>query len=65
VSVRRSQVSFGPKSDPARYSGSVVQLDGGRVIANVRDGNGHIVQLDFELSVSGDSVSGTLDAASV
>ena len=64
VSVRQSRVSFGPTSDPTRYSGNVSALNGGQVIATVRDGSGNSVRLDFELSVSGDSVSGTLDAAS-
>jgi ferric reductase like protein len=64
VSVRQSRVSFGPASDPNRYSGSVVALDGGRVVADVHNGHGDTVRLNFRLNVSGDSVSGTLDAAS-
>jgi hypothetical protein len=64
VSVKQSRVSFGPNSDPTRYRGTVAALNGGQVIANVRDGSGNTVRLDFDLNVSGDSVSGTLDAAS-
>jgi sulfoxide reductase heme-binding subunit YedZ len=64
VSVQRSRVSFGPSSDPKRYSGRVVALDGGRVVANVHNGRGDSVRLDFSLAVAGSSVSGRLDATS-
>lgn len=51
VSLTASGVSFIPATTRSVYTGQVVGLDGQHVAADVRDGAGHGLRLDFRLSI--------------
>ena len=51
VSLTASGVSFVPATTRSVYTGQVVGLDGQHVVADVRDGAGHQLRLDFQLSI--------------
>lgn len=61
-----SGASFVPATTRSVYTGSVVALDGPRVVALVRDSAGHRLRLAFVLSIdpASRSVSGILTASS-
>jgi DMSO/TMAO reductase YedYZ heme-binding membrane subunit len=50
-SLTASGVSFVPATTRSVYTGQVVGLDGQHVAADVRDGAGHELRLDFRLSI--------------
>jgi hypothetical protein len=60
VSVESSRVTLGPKADPTRYRGSVVQLDGTRFVADLQDRAGHALRADFRVALEAQSVRGTV-----
>ncbi|GAA2003555.1 ferric reductase-like transmembrane domain-containing protein [Catenulispora subtropica] len=62
VAMDSSQVFFGPTAQPQRYTGQVTKLNGGTIQASVRDAAGEAVALDFDLSLSGTAMTGTLSA---
>jgi sulfoxide reductase heme-binding subunit YedZ len=66
IQVARSQVTLGPASDPARYAGSLVSLDGTTVDARLRPSRGRAVRvhalLDIGNSIRGGPVSATVSA---
>jgi hypothetical protein len=66
VSMTASGVSFVPATTRSVYTGSVVALEGSRVVALVRDGAGDRLRLTFALSIdaAGRTVNGILAAAS-
>jgi Ferric reductase like transmembrane component len=64
VQMTSSQVTFGPTSQPTLYAGSVTALNGTDIRAAVTDASGASVSLDLNLTISGQSVSGTLTASS-
>jgi sulfoxide reductase heme-binding subunit YedZ len=64
VQMTSSQVTFGPTSQPTLYSGDVTGLQGTDIRAAVTDPSGRAVSLDLNLTINGQSVSGTLTASS-
>jgi Ferric reductase like transmembrane component len=62
ISVSSSQVTLGSSSDPRQYSGRVVELNGGRLVARVRDASGSPARVDLTLNVdsSATTVSGSI-----
>jgi hypothetical protein len=62
LSVERSSVTVGPRTDPARYRGRVSSLDGTDVVADVSDARGHNLRVDFRLALEGQKVRGTVSA---
>jgi hypothetical protein len=66
VAMTASGVSFVPATTRSVYTGSVVALEGPRVVAVVRDGSGHRLRLAFGLSIDAGSrsVSGIVTASS-
>ncbi len=62
VSVQASRVTLGPLSDPSRYRGRVVQLEGTRLVADVHDSAGRALRVDFRLALEQARVEGTVSA---
>jgi sulfoxide reductase heme-binding subunit YedZ len=64
VSLNSSHVTLGPSSSPTEYSGRILQLEGNRIVASVRRGDGHELLLDITLSSTPETgaVSGTVSA---
>jgi sulfoxide reductase heme-binding subunit YedZ len=60
VSVRTSRVTLGPASDPRRYRGRVVLLNGRDLRAETTDSAGHTVRADFRLELEQTRVEGTV-----
>jgi methionine sulfoxide reductase heme-binding subunit len=60
VSVQRSQVTIGPRSEPTRYRGSVVSLDGGQLVARVSDRTGNSLRVEFRITLEQAKVRGSL-----
>jgi hypothetical protein len=52
VSMTASGVSFVPATTRSVYTGSVVALEGPRVVALVRDDAGHRLRIDFALTIN-------------
>lgn len=52
VSLQRSQVTFGPPSDPARYQGHLIQLEGTRMEARLRPLRGPALDLRADLQIN-------------
>jgi hypothetical protein len=67
VALRSSSVTLGSPPTPVSYHGSIVALDGNRVLANVGDAQGHRLSLQIVLAVdtATSSVTGTLAASPV
>jgi hypothetical protein len=67
VSLRSSRVSLEsvPPTTPAIYRGRIVALNGSRLVASVRSGDGHNLSLQVALAVNtgAGTVSGTLAAS--
>jgi len=65
VSLRSSRVALGSASTPAIYRGRIVALNGSRLLASVRSGDGHSLSLQVALAVDSGAgtVSGTLAAS--
>jgi hypothetical protein len=64
VEMTTSQVTFGPTGQPSLYNGSVTALNGTDIRASVADAAGAAVSLNLNLTVNGQSVTGTLTASS-
>jgi methionine sulfoxide reductase heme-binding subunit len=64
VSVQRSRVTLGPVSDPRRYRGRVVQLNGRDLEAEATDSAGHTVRADFRLELEQTRVEGSVSVVS-
>jgi hypothetical protein len=66
VQMTSSQVSAGPASDPARFSGRVTALNGPDVQATMSDSTGTNVTMLAQLQVAADgtTATGTLQASS-
>lgn len=60
VSVRQSQVTLGPASDPTRYQGRVISLQNTVVVAEVTDQAGNTLRADFRLALEQGRVEGTV-----
>lgn len=60
VSVQSSRVTLGPPSDPRRYQGRVVELNGGRMVADVHDSAGHTLRADFRVALEQSRVRGSV-----
>jgi DMSO/TMAO reductase YedYZ heme-binding membrane subunit len=62
VSLQSSSVTLGSPPTPVVYHGSILALDGNRMLANVRDAEGHSLTLQIDLAVdaAAGTVSGTL-----
>jgi len=60
VSVQSSRVTLGPASDPRRYRGHVVLLNGQDVKAEATDAAGHTVRADFRLVLEQTRLEGTV-----
>jgi hypothetical protein len=65
VSVTTSRVTVGTSASPRLYSGRVVQLDGGRIIARIHDasGSGGRLELSVNVDPQAASVTGTINAS--
>jgi sulfoxide reductase heme-binding subunit YedZ len=57
ISVARSQVTFGPASDPARYAGRLESLRGTTLVARVDPVRGRAIRLHAVLDLRGDRVT--------
>ncbi len=64
VEMRTSQVTLGPASDPARFTGHVAVLNG-NVIQAVLTGGGQRLGLAVQVALSGQTASGTLVVAPI
>ncbi len=64
VALDVGRLSLGPATAPRRWSGRVVQLEGGHVVARVADRSGHALTVDLELNVgpAGRAFTGTISA---
>jgi methionine sulfoxide reductase heme-binding subunit len=51
VAMRASAVRYGPAASPAAYTGTIVGLDGGRLVAALRDAAGRRLSLDLTLHI--------------
>ena len=60
VSVHTSHVTLGPTSDPRRYRGRVVSLNGDNLEAEATDRAGDTVRADFRLVLEQSRVQGTV-----
>jgi hypothetical protein len=62
IQMTDSSVTFGPRSAPQAYSGSIVSLNGSQLEASVRDGSGNslALQIDLQLDQSSRTFSGSL-----
>jgi Ferric reductase like transmembrane component len=60
VSVQSSRVTLGPTSDPRRYRGRVVSLNGSNLEAEATDRAGNTVRADFRLVLERTRVQGTV-----
>jgi hypothetical protein len=60
VSVQSSRVTLGPTSDPQRYRGRVVSLEGTNIETEATDRAGHTVRADFRLVLEQSRVQGTV-----
>lgn len=67
VAMRHSSVTLGSPPTPVSYHGSIVALDGNRLLANVDDAEGHRLSLQVALAVNTEAgtVTGTLVASPV
>jgi methionine sulfoxide reductase heme-binding subunit len=67
VALDVGKLTLGPSAAPGRWSGRVVQLNGGHVEARVADRFGHGLAVDLELQVgpAGRAFSGTISARAV
>ncbi|HZU55133.1 MAG TPA: ferric reductase-like transmembrane domain-containing protein [Actinocrinis sp.] len=63
VQMSSSRVTFGPSGQPGRYSGAVTGLNGSDITASVTDQTGAAIRLTLNLTINGQSVTGTLNAA--
>jgi Ferric reductase like transmembrane component len=59
VSVTSSRVTMGTSTSPRLYRGRVVELNGGRLVARVRDSSGSPARVDLALSVDSGSATVT------
>ena len=66
IQVARSQITFGPPGDPARYIGRLVSLGGSTLEARLRPAHGHALRvhavLDLGAGVQNGPVSATVSA---
>jgi hypothetical protein len=60
VSVQSSRVTLGPTSDPHRYHGHVVSLQGTNIETEATDHAGDTVRADFRLVLEQSRVQGTV-----
>jgi hypothetical protein len=60
VSVQASRVTIGPVSDPTRYSGRVITLNGTTVVADVSDRAGNSLRVEFRIAFEQSRVAGTV-----
>ena len=58
VSMSASRVRFGPTSAPSEYTGTIVSLNGQRIVAALSDASGLPLTLTLDLQI--DSASGTV-----
>ncbi len=65
VALRHSSVTLGSPPTPVSYHGSILALNGDRLLASVRDAEGHILSLQVTLAVNAQTgtVSGTVSAS--
>lgn len=65
VALRHSSVTLGSPPTPVSYHGDILALNGDRLLANVRDGEGHSLSLQVALAVNAraGTVSGTVSAS--
>jgi Ferric reductase like transmembrane component len=65
VALRHSSVTLGSPPTPVSYRGSILALNGDRLLASVRDGEGHSLSLQVALAVNAQTgtVSGTVSAS--
>lgn len=65
VALRSSSVTLGDPPAPVSYRGKIVALDGNRLLADVRDPEGHRLSLQVALTVDAEAgtVTGTLVAS--
>jgi DMSO/TMAO reductase YedYZ heme-binding membrane subunit len=59
-SVSGGSVALGPDAQPARFSGSVTAIDGGRIHARLAGPGGGAVDFVADLTIQGRAVSGTV-----
>jgi DMSO/TMAO reductase YedYZ heme-binding membrane subunit len=60
LSVQTSRVTLGPASDPERYRGRVVSLDGSDLVAELNDRAGNPLRADFRLVLERGRVQGSV-----
>jgi len=65
VTLRSSSVTLGPPSQPAELRGAVDELQGSSLQSLVRSKDGRAVQLRLDLTLSRDTVGGTLSGRPV
>jgi hypothetical protein len=65
VTMRRSSVTLGPPSAPAELRGQIDALQGTSLEALLRPKRGHAVRLRVDLTLSGDTVDGTVSGRPV
>lgn len=61
VQMTGSRVTYGPRANPADYSGQIVSLEGQRLVASVQDAQGN--SLDLVLLLQLDSANRTLSGS--
>jgi len=64
VEMQQSQVSFGPPGVPGQYQGSIVGLDGSRLLISLHDHAGSSLSLHVDVSVVGQQLTGQLTTVS-
>lgn len=52
VQMTGSRVTYGPQANPGDYSGEIVSLEGPRLVASVRDGQGNSLDLRLLLQIN-------------
>lgn len=62
IQVDRSQITLGPRGDPARYIGRLETLDGAKFVARLRPARGRAVRVNVVLDVGRDVAQGPVSA---
>lgn len=62
LSLQSSSVSFGPPSAPEALRGTVVGLRGTQLSLSLADASGHTMQLQVDLTITGSTVEGEVQA---
>ena len=64
LAMQQSQASFGPPGMPGQYTGSVVGLEGPRILLSLHDHARGSLSLQVDVSIVGAQLTGQLATAS-